>query len=132
VREPAADRGPARLGRRAQWALAGALLAAVVACKKQEPAPAPALASPAPEAAAPAPAWEPPPPVPATACRSNADCPEGAICEGEGCGDDAPGTCVGMRPCTRDLRQYCGCDGVTFGASGTCPGRRYAHRGPCP
>ena len=65
-------------------------------------------------------------------CLAAAEC-ESGVCEGEGCGDDQPGTCAAAeRMCTRDLQQYCGCDGETFGASGSCPGARYAHKGPCP
>jgi hypothetical protein len=64
-------------------------------------------------------------------CLAATDCATG-ICEGEGCGDDAPGVCIDpMRPCTRDLRAYCGCDGETFRTSGTCPNRRFAHREAC-
>jgi hypothetical protein len=64
-------------------------------------------------------------------CLAAADCASG-ICEGEGCTDDRPGRCAPKsRACTRDLRQYCGCDGQTFGASGSCPGRRYAATGTC-
>jgi hypothetical protein len=105
----------------------------VASCRKAGPVPPADVPVPvdAP-VSAPAPAWMPPAPVPPTSCRSSSDCPEGAVCEGEGCGDDAPGTCTGLRACTRDLRQYCGCDGVTFLSSGSCPGRRFAHRGPCP
>jgi hypothetical protein len=35
------------------------------------------------------------------------------------------------RMCTRDLAEYCGCDGQTFTGSGSCPGGRYAYRGAC-
>jgi hypothetical protein len=64
-------------------------------------------------------------------CIVGPECSSG-VCEGEGCTQDRPGTCApATRPCTRDLRQYCGCDGKTFGASGTCPGRRFAARAPC-
>ena len=66
----------------------------------------------------------------ARTCASDDDC-DGGICEGEGCGD-VLGTCVARdRMCTRDAQLYCGCDGVEFRASGRCPNRRYAHRGPC-
>lgn len=72
-------------------------------------------------------------PVPAAdgaACAAGADCKSG-ICEGQGCGD-AKGVCVSKkRACTADLRAYCGCDGVTFRGSSSCPGRRYAARGEC-
>jgi len=65
-------------------------------------------------------------------CRSNADCEDGGVCEGQGCGDDQLGTCMPKdRMCTRDLRPYCGCDGETFQSSGSCPGQRYAAKGPC-
>jgi hypothetical protein len=104
------------------------LLSVLVACKKRDPEPVVEPATPVDAPAAPA----APVPPPATACLSTADCPEGSVCEGLGCGDDQPGRCMGMRPCTRDLRMYCGCDGVTFGSSGSCPGRRFAHEGECP
>jgi hypothetical protein len=64
-------------------------------------------------------------------CLAGADC-ESGVCEGMGCGDDQPGVCAAReRGCTRDLRPFCGCDGETFRASSSCPGRRYAHPGPC-
>ncbi len=64
-------------------------------------------------------------------CLSDADC-DGGVCEGQGCGDDEPGTCKPKsRMCTRDSRAYCGCDGQTFRGSGSCPGRRYAAQGEC-
>ncbi|HET6583401.1 MAG TPA: hypothetical protein VFG69_08135, partial [Nannocystaceae bacterium] len=46
-------------------------------------------------------------------CNSSADC-DGGVCEGEGCGD-MEGRCAPAtgRMCTRDLRTYCGCDGMT-------------------
>ena len=65
------------------------------------------------------------------ACLAASDCASG-VCEGQGCGADAPGVCAAKaRACTRDLRPYCGCDGATFRASGSCPGRRYASKGEC-
>ncbi|MEZ4404280.1 MAG: hypothetical protein R3B06_29945, partial [Kofleriaceae bacterium] len=65
------------------------------------------------------------------ACATGTDCASG-LCEGQGCGDDAGGVCVSAeRACTMDLRSYCGCDGQTFRASGTCPNRRFAARGDC-
>jgi len=64
------------------------------------------------------------------ACTVGGDCSSG-ICEGMGCGDNK-GVCAAKgRACTRDFRQYCGCDGKTFGGSGSCPGRRYSARAPC-
>ena len=65
------------------------------------------------------------------ACFSGDQCASG-LCEGEGCGDANPGQCAPeTRPCTRDLRPYCGCDGQTFRAGGNCPRQRYAHKGEC-
>jgi hypothetical protein len=62
-------------------------------------------------------------------CTSSDDCP-GAMCRGEeGCG--TAWTCQPDIPCTRDLVQYCACDGTTFEASGHCPGRPFRHVGPC-
>lgn len=70
-------------------------------------------------------------PKPAGAqCQASAEC-ESGVCEGEGCGD-TPGTCApAQRACTRDLRQYCGCDGKTFQASGSCPGQRFSAKAAC-
>ncbi len=63
-------------------------------------------------------------------CTSSADCREDEMCTGpEGC--DVAWTCQPVRPCTRDLRTYCGCDGRTFEGSGSCPPRPFARRGPC-
>ncbi|HEU4612759.1 MAG TPA: hypothetical protein VFS15_11805 [Kofleriaceae bacterium] len=65
------------------------------------------------------------------ACLAGTDCASG-VCEGQGCDPHLPGTCMPKaRACTRDLRAYCGCDGVTFKTSGSCPGRRFAARGAC-
>jgi hypothetical protein len=67
----------------------------------------------------------------AASCRFPSECASG-ICEGLGCDDDRPGHCApSMRPCTRDRHAYCGCDGKTFFASGSCPGQRYAAPGTC-
>ncbi len=64
-------------------------------------------------------------------CLSHDDCGSG-ICEGEGCDDENPGTCVSkLRACTRDMRGFCDCEGVSFTASSSCPAQRYAHKGPC-
>jgi len=64
-------------------------------------------------------------------CLAGAECASG-VCEGQGCGNDTPGTCMpAARRCTRDLRPYCGCDGKTFRTSGSCPGQRYAAKGEC-
>jgi hypothetical protein len=83
----------------------------------------------------PAPAPVPPPAPSAVsggseACTDDADCASG-ICEGVGCGTP-DGRCVDKdRPCTADIQPYCGCDHMTFTASGSCAGRRYAHKGRC-
>ncbi|WP_052553586.1 hypothetical protein [Enhygromyxa salina] len=64
-------------------------------------------------------------------CDTNADCSDGQVCEGAGC-EPGQGRCVSAeRACTRDLAEYCGCDGKTFSGSGSCPGARYAYRGAC-
>lgn len=69
--------------------------------------------------------------TPSGGCRTDAECGSNAVCEGEGCGD-VLGTCKPAdRMCTRDAQSYCDCEGVTFVASGSCPGRRFAHRGVC-
>lgn len=69
--------------------------------------------------------------TPAAGCRTDADCGAEAVCEGEGCGE-VLGQCMPKaRACTRDAQSYCDCEGVTFIASGKCPNRRFAHRGPC-
>lgn len=63
------------------------------------------------------------------ACESNEECASG-ICEGEGC--DVPGRCVPQgRACTDDLVPYCGCDGVLFYGSGSCPEGRYDNSLEC-
>ncbi|MEZ4426305.1 MAG: hypothetical protein R3A51_01290 [Nannocystaceae bacterium] len=95
----------------------------------------PLTPDPAPEPASPdakAPIAEPPAQARADGerCTTAADCQSG-VCEGEGCEPDA-GTCMPkQRMCTRDLRPYCGCDGQTFRASGSCPGRTFSARAPC-
>jgi hypothetical protein len=66
-----------------------------------------------------------------SSCLAASECASG-VCEGEGCGEDKPGTCAPTsRMCTRDLREYCGCDGVTFRASGSCAGARFSKREAC-
>ncbi len=74
-----------------------------------------------------------PPPVDAPrTCTSTSQCGPGLECVGpEGCA--IPWTCQPQlgRPCTDDLAPHCGCDGVTFRSSSTCPSRPYLHRGPC-
>lgn len=65
-------------------------------------------------------------------CTGPGQCGAGAQCfGGPGCG--IPWTCQPQlgRACTADFAPFCGCDGVTFGASSTCPDRPYLHPGPC-
>ncbi|MBK9031737.1 MAG: hypothetical protein IPL61_10500 [Myxococcales bacterium] len=87
-----------------------------------------------------APTAPPPPPPPhpgyqpgaalGAACDLHGDCASG-VCEGQGCGP-GQGVCAAAdRMCTMDAASYCGCDGQTFTASGSCPGQRYADRGEC-
>ena len=118
------------------------LLASAVGCSQRQeanesaPAATPADAAPAPEQA---PVANDAAPVAAAqagkadgeSCLASSDCASG-LCEGQGCGDDQPGTCQpNDRKCTYDLQAYCGCDGVTFEAGGNCPNRRFAERGAC-
>lgn len=89
---------------------------------------------PSPPSPPPGTGYEPPPTphgAPAgAACAAPTDCASG-VCEGEGCGATLGVCAEASRACTKDLREYCGCDGVTFGASGSCPGRRFAYAGEC-
>lgn len=65
------------------------------------------------------------------ACLTASDC-ESGVCEGEGCDAAHPGVCApAARGCTRDRRPFCGCDGTVFQSSSSCPGQRFAKRGPC-
>lgn len=65
-----------------------------------------------------------------TTCSSSSDCPDGQQCTGdEGC--DVAWTCQPPRPCTRDLRPYCTCDGRTVRGSGSCPPEPFRSRGAC-
>jgi len=64
-------------------------------------------------------------------CAEDPQCASN-ICEGIGCDDASLGTCAPItRPCTRDRRPFCGCDGETFFTSSTCPGQRFVHKGLC-
>lgn len=74
----------------------------------------------------------PPPPDGARVCVTTADCAPGEECLAhEGC--DTPSYCGPAlgRPCTDDIATFCGCDGMTFFGSSTCPPRSYRWRGPC-
>ncbi|HJL14098.1 MAG TPA: hypothetical protein RMH99_00510, partial [Sandaracinaceae bacterium LLY-WYZ-13_1] len=71
-----------------------------------------------------------PPPEPAV-CTSNRDCPRGQVCQGpEGCGVEWRCARPAQR-CVADTQYFCSCDGETFTASMTCPGRPHRHRGSC-
>lgn len=63
-------------------------------------------------------------------CTSQADCDDGEMCTGPA-GCNIPWTCEPMRPCTKDLRAYCSCEGETIEGSGSCPPAPYKHVGPC-
>jgi hypothetical protein len=64
-----------------------------------------------------------------SACSPTAPCATG-LCVGASCGSGW--TCVvDDRTCATNLADYCGCDGVTFQDSSTCPTRPYAYRGAC-
>ncbi len=66
------------------------------------------------------------------ACFDSEHCASN-ICEGASCDASRPGTCVPKdRPCTADLSPFCGCDGLTFLASSSCPGEAFEHVGECP
>lgn len=65
-------------------------------------------------------------------CESGDQC-ESGICEGQGCGSGALGTCIPAgRMCTADVAPFCDCRGLTFRGSSSCPGRRYRSPGECP
>lgn len=131
-------------------ALVGAVFFAIVECSTSTPvtSPTPATEQPLDEESTPeadtggelsaSGPTDPPPTNPegdgfadGEACETAEQCSSG-ICEGQGCGS-MEGICAPKaRMCTRDWRAYCGCDGVTFNASGSCPGARYATKGACP
>ncbi len=113
--------------------LRGLLIAVLLSACPVPPANGPAASQQATEPLAPRQPPAPPPlgVVDGQSCTTSGQCASG-VCEGEGCGPDQPGFCVpAQRACTRDLRAYCGCDGATFNTSGSCPGRRYAHKEGC-
>jgi hypothetical protein len=66
------------------------------------------------------------------ACTDSQQCRSGScVGEGlEGCSPGAQGVC-GSAACTKDLAPYCSCNNTEFRASGSCPGRQFAYRGPC-
>ena len=65
-----------------------------------------------------------------TTCDDATDCGRTRTCVGiEGC--TTIWTCARSVRCVRDTQAFCGCDGATFRASMTCPGRPFRHRGAC-
>ena len=64
-------------------------------------------------------------------CTADTPCVEGVCTPGAAvCGGPWHCALTGIL-CTDDLAPYCGCDGVEFRGSGTCPTRPFRHRGPC-
>ena len=68
---------------------------------------------------------------PGQPCFDGGEC-ESGICEGEGCGTNQPGVCIGPgRACQGPEETFCGCDGEIFRAPRDCPGQPFAKRGKC-
>jgi hypothetical protein len=67
----------------------------------------------------------------APTCSAESPCGPDGVCTGTSC--DTAWECLPPigGGCTDDVAPFCGCDGVTFGDSSSCPTRPYAHRGPC-
>lgn len=97
-------------------------------CAGDEPEPAATPAAEPPEPPTPSASSTPGPPA---SCMSSRDCPRGQVCAGApGCGTDWH--CERPRErCVDDTQYFCGCDGESFRASMTCPGRPHRHRGAC-
>lgn len=66
------------------------------------------------------------------ACMRSSECGSSALaCRGPA-GCTSPWACGAPREtCGPDTVSYCDCDGITFHALAGCPGRTYAHVGPC-
>ena len=123
------------------WASAAGFLvtaAVLVGCPSSPPPAAPLDSGPPASVSTPSPAPSPapaptvgaPPAAAHKGCGADADCPSGQMCTfTPGC--EAPGTCAPPRRCTRDLVEYCACDGTTFRGSSTCPVKAYRSRGKC-
>jgi len=115
----------------------GVVLVGCGACGKQPAGSGGAAVSPTPSPSAsvepsPSPSESPAPdPADPVLCSSNADCGAGQMCASfEGCGPAAR-RCAPDMACTKDLVEYCGCDGKTISGSGSCPPAPFTHRGPC-
>jgi hypothetical protein len=69
------------------------------------------------------------------ACTASIPCLSGSNCTADSCA--GPWTCVYHfdetleHPCSETVIPFCGCDGVTFEASETCPDRPWVHAGAC-
>lgn len=68
-------------------------------------------------------------PAPLT-CTNETPC-VGGVCIGMGCTGPAWECVFTGMACTDDLAAYCGCDGLTFYDSSTCPTQPFADRGAC-
>jgi hypothetical protein len=68
-------------------------------------------------------------------CTAASPCPSELTCFGDACSDEwqcmAHFDDVLEHPCDPATTLYCGCDGVTFEASITCPDRPFSHPGAC-
>jgi hypothetical protein len=70
-----------------------------------------------------------------SACTAALPCWSGLSCYGDACSDQWQ--CLSHfdetleHPCELETTLYCGCDGVTFEASITCPDRPFSHPGAC-
>ena len=68
-------------------------------------------------------------------CTTAEPCAAGLSCYADACSDEWH--CVSHfdetveHPCEPEMMFYCGCDGVTFEASVTCPDRPFSHPGAC-
>jgi hypothetical protein len=70
-----------------------------------------------------------------SACTAASPCGAGLSCSADACSD--AWQCVAHfdetveHPCEPETMAYCGCDGMTFEASVTCPDRPFSHPGAC-
>jgi len=70
-----------------------------------------------------------------SACTTTSPCGPELTCSGDACSDVWECTThfddTLEHPCAPETMLYCGCDGVTFEASVTCPDRPFSHPGAC-
>lgn len=68
-------------------------------------------------------------------CTAESPCGAELSCFADACSDEwqcmAHFDDVLEHPCDPETMPYCGCDGVTFEASKTCPDRPFSHPGAC-